>query len=205
MPVTGEKRGLAAGQRVAVAAALAIALSVPPVPASASVTYRSASVVLCSGYRGCSGRGRSDHGYPAHAFASYWRMIAGNECTNYVAYVESRVFRVRTPGYLLGNAGQWAATAAEHGVVVNHVPAVGAVAEWDGGANGMGPEGHVAVVERVGRGGRFIVISQQHMGGADGYDWTRINAGFPASDWQEWPDHFLHFRLHSRHGRRRHR
>jgi hypothetical protein len=49
------------------------------------------------------------------------------------------------------------------------------------------------------------VISQQHMGGADGYDWTRINAGFPASDWQEWPSHFLHFRLHSRPGRRRFR
>lgn len=158
----------------------------------------SPSWVICAGYAGCAARGHSNHGYARHASASYWRMTAGNECTNYVAYVEARVFHARRPRYLLGNAGQWAATAAAHGVVVNHVPSRGAVAEWDGGAPGMGPEGHVAVVERVGRHGRFIIISQQHIGSdRNGYDWTRINAGFPARDWQEWPDHFLHFR----HGR----
>jgi surface antigen len=168
--------------------------------AATRAAEREPSVLLCAGYGGCLARGHSDHGYPAHAGASFWRMTAGNECTNYVAYVESRVFHVRAPSYLLGNAGQWAATAAAHGVVVNHAPAVGAVAEWDGGAPGMGPEGHVAVVEQVGPDHRFIVISQQHMGySANGYDWTRINAGFPAGDWQEWPDHFLHFRLRGRH------
>jgi surface antigen len=131
-------------------------------------------------------------------------MIAGNECTNYVAYVEHRVFRARTPRYLLGDAGQWAATARAHGVRVNHTPTVGSVAEWNGGTHGMGPAGHVAVVEKVGRHGRYIVISQQHIGSdRDGYDWTRINRGFPAYDWQEWPSHFLHFpRRH--HGHHRH-
>ncbi|HEY1640924.1 MAG TPA: CHAP domain-containing protein [Streptosporangiaceae bacterium] len=154
----------------------------------------SPSVVVCAGYAACGARGHSSHGYPARGAAAYWRMIAGNECTNYVAYVEATVFRAPEPAYLLGNAGQWAATAAAHGVVVNNQPSPGAVAEWDGGAPGMGPAGHVAVVEQVGPRDRYIVISQQHIGSdPDGYDWTRINAGFPASSWQEWPDHFIHF------------
>jgi surface antigen len=155
---------------------------------------RGPSSIVCAGYASCSTRGHSSHGYAAHARASYWRMTAGNECTNYVAYVESAAFRAPEPRYLLGNAGQWAATAAAHGVPVNRRPTVGAVAEWDGGAPGMGPAGHVAVVEKVGPRDRYIVISQQHIGSdPDGYDWTRINAGFPASTWQEWPDHFIHF------------
>jgi surface antigen len=165
-----------------------------------------ASVVICSGYSGCAARGHSDHGYPRHSGASYWRMTAGNECTNYVAYVEARVFHARRPPYLLGNAGQWASAAAGHGVVVNHVPSAGAVAEWNGGAPGMGPEGHVAVVEKVGPRDRYILISQQHIGSdRNGYDWTRINAGFPSAEWQEWPDHFLHFRRHHHHHHRHHR
>ncbi|MGH3400165.1 MAG: CHAP domain-containing protein [Streptosporangiaceae bacterium] len=162
--------------------------------AGAHAAASRASEVICSGYSRCAAHGHSDHGYPRHAGASYWRMTAGNECTNYVAYVEARVLRARRPRYLLGNASQWAAAAAAHGVVVNHVPSAGSVAEWNGGAPGMGPEGHVAVVEKVGPRDRYILISQQHIGSdRDGYDWTRINAGFPAGDWQEWPDHFIHF------------
>jgi surface antigen len=157
---------------------------------------RTASAIVCAGYTACSSAGLSSHGYAGHAGASYWRMTAGNECTNYVAYVEATAFRAPAPQYLLGNAGQWPATAAAHGVVVNHVPSVGAVAEWDGGAPGMGPMGHVAVVEKVGPQDRYIVISQQHIGSdPDGYDWTRINAGFPSAQWQEWPDHFIHFQV----------
>jgi hypothetical protein len=54
--------------------------------------------------------------------------------------------------------------------------------------------GHVAVVEQVGPRDRYIVISQQHIGSdINGYDWTRINAGYPADQWQEWPTSFIHF------------
>jgi surface antigen len=152
------------------------------------------SAIVCSGWSGCAAQGDSSHDYAAHEYTPYWRMIAGDECTNYVAYVESAVFRAPAPSYLLGNAGQWPTSAAAHGVAVNDVPSVGAVAEWDGGAPGMGPMGHVAVVEQVGPDDRYIVISQQHIGSdPDGYDWTRINAGFPSADWQEWPSHFIHF------------
>jgi hypothetical protein len=135
-------------------------------------------------------------------------MDAGNECTNYVAYVEARYFRVATPGYRLGNAYQWPTAAAAHGVTVSKVPSVGSVAVWDGGAYGIGPDGHVAVVERVGPRHRYIVVSQQHLRGvANGYEWTRINAGFPARAWESWPSQFIHFRLGRRHSRhhRRHR
>jgi surface antigen len=153
-----------------------------------------ASTVVCAGWAACDARGDSSHGYGSHEGTMFWRMYAGNNCTNYAAYAESTAFGAAAPSYLLGNAGQWAASAAAHGVPVNGVPAVGAVAEWDGGAPGMGPAGHVAVVEQVGPGGSYIVISQQAIGSdPDGYDWTRINAGAPASQWQEWPSHFIHF------------
>lgn len=161
---------------------------------SHSTAQHPASAVLCTGYSGCASSGYTGHGYGQHSSTSYWRMAAGNECTNYVAYVESTVFRAPEPDYLLGNGGQWAASAKAHGVVVNHTPAVGAVAVWYGGTTGMGPMGHVAVVEQVGPRDRYIVISQQNISSeADNYDWTKINAGHPASQWQEWPSTFVHF------------
>lgn len=186
-----------AGRRLPALVAIGAAIPALTGLSGAQAAGRRPSVVLCTGYASCQARGYSDHGYPAHAAASYWRMTAGNECTNYVAYVEHRAFGAAAPRYLLGNAGQWAATAAAHGVAVNHVPSAGAVAEWDGGTHGMGAAGHVAVVEKVGPRARYIVISQQHIGSSrDGYDWTRINAGFGRAAWQEWPSHFLHFTGH---------
>jgi surface antigen len=184
-------RRSAAGWQVS---AMIIAGGAVPALAGGEGSYRAPSVIVCAGYSACDSRGDTSHRYAGHADASYWRMTAGNECTNYVAYVEATAFRAPTPQYLLGNAGQWPSTAAAHGIVVNHVPSVGAVAEWDGGAPGMGSMGHVAVVEKVGPRSRYILISQQHIGSdPNGYDWTRINAGFPSAQWQEWPDHFIHF------------
>ena len=97
-----------------------------------------------------------------------------------------------TPSYNLGNGGDWAANAAAHGVVVNNVPTVGAVAEWNGGEPGLPPPGHVAVVEAVGPHDSYIVISQQHIAvDPGGYDWMQIDAG--SQSWEPWPDHFIHF------------
>jgi surface antigen len=179
-----------------ITAAVAIAAAPAAAATAAPATGHMPSSVVCSGYRGCDQHGHSSYGYGRHRRTSYWWMTAGNECTNYVAYVESRTFGVRAPGYLLGNAYQWPRNAAAHGVRVDRTPAVGAVAVWSGGAYGMGSLGHVAVVERVGPHDRFIVISQQHLlDEANGYDWTRINAGFPTRTWQSWPDRFIHFRV----------
>jgi len=150
------------------------------------------SSVLCQGYAGCSTGSYSSHNYAAHSYTSYWSMTAGDECTNYAAYVESAIYDVATPNYLLGNADEWPGNARAHGVTVNSTPSVGAVAEWGAYAPGLGSMGHVAIVEAVGPSDSWIDISQQHIDSyTDGYNWTRIYAG--SSDWQSWPDNFIHF------------
>ena len=152
------------------------------------------SVRLCNGWAGCSTNGYTTHGYQNHEWTSYWGMAAGNQCTNYAAYVESTIYGKPRPGYTLGNAGTWAQNARAHGVTVNQTPTVGAVAEWNGGDYGMTAYGHVAVVEQVGPNGSYIVISQQNITtDTNGYDWTKIYAGGPTNRWEEWPDNFIHF------------
>lgn len=96
------------------------------VGSTATKAWATSSSILCDGYAGCSVNGFTDNGYPAHEYTSYWRMDAGDECTNYTAYVESAAFGVATPDYLLGNGGEWAVNAAANGVLVNHTPSVGA-------------------------------------------------------------------------------
>ena len=150
---------------------------------------------LCTGWSRCSTRGYSSYAYASNGWQSYWRMSPGDECTNYAAYVESTVYHVPEPSYLLGNGGDWAATAAAHGVLVNHTPSVGSVAEWASGSYGIGALGHVAVVEAVGPKDSYILISQQHISAeANDYDWTKIKAHYPSDEWQEWPTYFIHFR-----------
>jgi surface antigen len=172
------------------------AVVVPAVAATSSTSAGVPTVVLCGGYRGCDRAGYNSYGYSQHSRTSYWRMYAGDECTNYVAYVEATHFGVAAPRYLLGNAYQWPASARAHGVRVNKTPSVGSVAVWPGGAYGIGPDGHVAVVEKVGPHHSYIVVSQQHLlAVANGYEWTRINAGFSSRVWEPWPSFFIHFRL----------
>jgi surface antigen len=121
-------------------------------------------------------------------------MYPGDNCTNYVAYVESTVYGVSTPTFNLGDGGLWAAAAAQNGVLVNHTPSVGSVAVWSGGSSGIPSEGHVAVVEAVGPDESYIVISQQHIAAdPDGYDWTMINASPTLNQWEQWPNDFIHF------------
>ena len=190
--------------RPAAAAAVltAVALTFMAVSGPAAAAANVPSQVLCGGYRGCDRAGYDSYGYGQHMRTSYWRMYAGDECTNYVAYVEATHFHVRTPDYLLGNASQWPASAAAHGVLVNRVPRVGSVAVWGANAYGMGPGGHVAVVERVGPHDSYIVVSQQHLLAVpNGYEWTRINAGFAPDTWESWPSEFIHFRARARHHR----
>jgi hypothetical protein len=149
----------------------------------------------CDGFAACSVNGYTTHGYPANEWNSYWRMYPGDNCTNYVAYAESAAFGVPTPDYLLGNAGEWPGNAAAHGVPVNTTPSVGAVAVWYGGAPGIGSSGHVAVVEQVGPGGAWVVLSQEHLASdIDGFEWTTVSRGGTANDgWESFPDVFIHF------------
>jgi surface antigen/predicted secreted protein len=165
------------------------------VTGSTSAGASSRSSLLCSGYQGCSHGAYTTNGYQRNAGRSFWTMYPGNNCTNYVAYVESTIYGVPTPTYNLGDGGVWGQAAARHGVRVNGVPTVGAVAVWVGGSSGIPWPGHVAVVEDIGPHGRYIDISQQHMSSdADGYDWTRIYRDASDNEWQDWPTSFIHFR-----------
>jgi surface antigen len=160
--------------------------------AAAARADESAGSELCSGYAACSTDGFTTNGYPARANTSWWRMYPGVNCTNYAAYVESQIFGVSDPTYLLGDAYQWAANASANGVPVDDNPTVGAVAFWGSNTPGMDHYGHVAIVQAVGPNGSYIDISQSGMGATDnGYDWERIYAG--SSSWQPWPDSFIHF------------
>jgi surface antigen len=189
------RRGLRRLTASGVPAVMAIGLVFPAISGTSAPGPATAvaSRILCGSWSRCDSRGYDSYGYAASEYRAYWRMTPGDECTNYAAFVESTVYHVATPSYLLGDGGNWAYAARAHGVVVNHTPSVGAVAAWDGGMFGIGAQGHVAVVEQVGPDARYIVVSQQHMGGLDDYNWTRIKAGYGPDQWQEWPSYFIHF------------
>lgn len=193
----GRHRKLRRATIAGVPAIMAVAGAIPAFMNSTSSGQSAPlpSRILCGSWQKCDGHGYDSYHYGAHEYTPYWRMSPGDQCTNYAAFVEAAVYRARTPSFLLGNGGQWAYSAATHGVTVNHSPSVGAVAEWDPGSVGMGGYGHVAVVEEVGPGDKYIVISQQHMGGVADYNWTRINRYNPTGQWQTWPSNFIHFRI----------
>jgi hypothetical protein len=194
MPRAGIARPSGRAQLLSGCAALLLTLACL---GAGSTGARAAGTRVCDGYAACTAAGFPSHGYGAHGASSYWLMSAGDECTNYAAYVEQKDYGVAAPGYILGDGGSWAMTAAAHGVAVDHVPTIGAVAEWDDGSDGIGGPGHVAVVEAVGRVGdriNWIDISQQHIDSdADGYDWERIYAHSSPSTWEPWPSNFIHF------------
>ncbi len=148
--------------------------------------------MLCAGYSACSTGSFLTHGYEDAAGTMWWRMYAGDNCTNYAAYVESQIYGVPEPAIELGDGGQWAERAEEQGIPVDGTPTVGSVAEWDEGAPGMGGYGHVAVVEAVGPNDSYVDVSQSGMGtSADGYDWERIYSS--GGSWEPWPSNFIHF------------
>lgn len=108
----------------------------------------------------------------------------GHNCTSYVSYLLSRR-GVAQPWRPMGDAGRWDDNARRSGVRVDDVPAVGAVAQWDGGSRiAPGPSGHVAHVDAVGK--DSIDISDDSYGGT-GTRRLRIERGSPY-----WPDHFVH-------------
>lgn len=146
----------------------------------------------CAGYLACSTEPFTTHGYQDFEDVSWWTMYAGDNCTNYVAYVESQAYGVPTPDYQLGDADQWAFNAAAHGVRVDSTPSVGAVAAWGADAPAMSGYGHVAVVEGVAPDDSYIDVSQSGMGTADdGFNWERIYT--TGNSWEPWPTSFIHF------------
>lgn len=181
-----------AGARTALLAAILAAALCTLCGVFAPATARADGFELCAGYAPCNASGMTTHGYENAAFQSWWSMYAGINCTNYAAYVESQVYGVARPAVLLGDAYQWAASAAGVGIPVDTTPSVGAVAVWGADAPGMSGFGHVAVVESVGPGASYINVSQSGMGAvADGFDWQRIYRN--GTSWEPWPTSFIHF------------
>lgn len=156
---------------------LGAGVTVEAAPASATVSY------LCSGYSSCASKGMSSSGYAAANDVMYWRMYAGHNCTNYVAYrmVESGLPNVR-PWDGSGNAMYWGVQMSS---ITDSTPAVGAVAWWKAYVSPAGSVGHVAYVEKV-ISPTEIIVSQDSWGGD--FSWARITK----TD-KGWPSGFIHF------------
>ncbi len=114
----------------------------------------------------------------------WWRMYAGHNCTNYVAYrlVQAGMSRVR-PWNGEGDADNWG--RVKQGIT-DDKPMVGSVAWWKRNVPGAGSSGHVAYVEKV-ISPREIVISEDSWSGD--FHWRRIMRSGSG-----WPTGFIHFR-----------
>ena len=135
--------------------------------------------VLCSqsGY-GCV-EGTGYHGQSKWG-ANYGK--AGHNCTSYVSYRLAQL-GVAQPWRPMGNGNQWDENGRRH-VRVDDLPAVGAVAQWEGGTRyAPNPSGHVAYVESV-QGDTIEITDDSHSGGTRRVRLTRGSA--------YWPSHFVH-------------
>ncbi|MET0951852.1 MAG: CHAP domain-containing protein, partial [Aeromicrobium sp.] len=114
-------------------------------PASARPETAAGTATLCVGYATCEAAGMGNGGYRAQSGKMWWRMYAGHNCTNYVAYrlVKSGMPNTR-PWTGSGNATNWGPANPK---IRDSVPAVGAVAWWTANAPPAGSAGHVAYVE----------------------------------------------------------
>lgn len=142
------------------------------------------SATLCTGFTQCLVAGRSDFGYAAVHRLSFWTMVAGHNCTNYVAY---RLTHGRTVARPPGTAGAatWGGAAREAGVPVDDRPKVGDVAWWGANQRTAGSGGHVAHVEQV-RSDGSIVLSEDSLGGS--FRWRHLTRASAS-----WPSGFIHY------------
>lgn len=123
-------------------------------------------------------------GYAERSHRSFWMMVPGHNCTNYVAWRLIREGVDRKIDYL-HNGGDWADDARSHNITVNHKAVVGAVAQWEPGAGGLSSAGHVAYVETVGDG--WIDVAE------DNYPSGPMNIRRVKAQSSEWPSNFIHF------------
>jgi surface antigen len=152
---------------VAVLAVLAGLFVVAP-PAQAT------STLLCKGFAACTRAGYSNFGYNLNYKKMWWRMYAGHNCTNYVAYrMVSNGMSATRPWSGSGDARNWGVVFAGK---TNQTPMVGSVAWWS--------TNHVAYVQQI-IDANTIVVSEDHYGGD--FDWRRI-----VRSGGGWPTGFIH-------------
>jgi surface antigen len=152
-------------------------------PSTAGRITLTSSTYLCSGYQGCAAAGYGNAGYRQASGTMYWKMYAGHNCTNYVAYrlIQSGMPNVR-PWQGDGNASNWGVAMAG---ITDQTPAVGSVAWYKPHVTPAGSAGHVAYVEQV-VSDTEIIVSEDYWGG-DFY-WRRITKTGGG-----WPSGFIHF------------
>lgn len=132
------------------------------------------STLLCKGFASCTRAGYPNYGYSLNYKKMWWRMYAGHNCTNYVAYrMVSRGMSATRPWSGSGDARNWGVVFASK---TNQTPMVGSVAWWS--------TNHVAYVERI-IDANTIVISEDHYGGD--FDWRKI-----VRSGGGWPTGFIH-------------
>lgn len=148
------------------------------VAAPVSATHQ----VICEGVTKAQVK-KCDPGYAAVMGKMHWRMYAGHNCTNFVAY-QLGVNGVAEPRILMGNARDWASRAKyKLKLKVNSTPAVGSVGVWPG-------KNHVTYVAEVGKG--YIVTREDNYPGyypKGIYQKLKIYQGDST-----YPKQFIHFK-----------
>jgi surface antigen len=160
---------------------LLVGLGVQATPELASPAH-AGSTTLCSGFSDCRSKGYSTGGYENAWGSMYWRMYAGRNCTNYVAYklIQTGLPNAR-PWSGEGNATNWGVAMSK---LTNRTPTVGSVAWWHSSHPSASRFGHVAMVERVDS--SSITISESNYG--SDISWRRIG-----KDSVNYPTGFIHF------------
>ncbi|MET8523463.1 CHAP domain-containing protein [Nocardioides sp. NPDC004968] len=160
---------------------LLVGLGVQVIPKLASPAH-AGSITLCSGFSDCRSKGYSTGGYESAWGSMYWRMYAGRNCTNYVAYklIQTGLPNAR-PWSGEGNATNWGVALSR---LTNRTPTVGSVAWWHSSHPSASRFGHVAIVEKVGA--DTITISESNYG--SDISWRRIGR-----DSVNYPTGFIHF------------
>lgn len=153
------------------------------VPSTSGRISLVSSTYLCTGYQGCAAAGYGDAGYRQVSSRMYWRMYAGHNCTNYVAYrlIQNGMPDTR-PWSGSGNASNWGVAMAS---ITDQTPQVGSIAWYKPHVTPAGSSGHVAYVERV-ISDTEIIVSEDYWGG-DFY-WRHITKSGGG-----WPSGFIHF------------
>jgi surface antigen len=132
------------------------------------------STLLCQKFAPCARAGYANYGYNKAFTQMWWRMYAGHNCTNYVAYrMISRGMSATRPWSGSGDARNWGVVFASK---TNQTPMVGSVAWWS--------SNHVAYVEQI-IDANTIVVSEDHYGGE--FDWRKI-----VRSGGGWPTGFIH-------------
>ncbi len=160
-----------------------LALSLVAVPSTVDKISLASSTYLCSGYAECQTVGYGHGGYRQAGSTAYWRMHAGHNCTNYVAYrlIQSGMANVR-PWSGSGNASNWGVAMAS---ITDQTPTVGSVAWYEPNVTPAGSGGHVAYVERV-ISDTEIIVSEDNWGGD--FHWRQVTQSGGG-----WPTGFIHF------------